>query len=150
MSNGISIFHPRTETFLIFIFPDFLPWLTVAGLHFIVKKISSLQNSPREMRVFKETWQFKITPLADVMEMWSPFWGVFCFSICFSHLCKHFVVCLSLMVATSLLGLQRKPIFGSFPFLVFLGPLIMLTNSALQLVSCPGCSESPKRWLSMV
>ena len=38
MSNGISIFHPRTETFLIFIFPDFLPWLTVAGLHFIVKK----------------------------------------------------------------------------------------------------------------
>lgn len=65
----------------------------MAGLHFIVKKISSLQNSPREMLVFKETWQFKITPLADVMEMWSPFWGVFCFSICFSHLCKRFVVC---------------------------------------------------------
>jgi len=109
----------------------------VAGLHFIVKKISLLQNYPWEMRVFKETWQFEITPLADVMEIY---------------------VCTSLQTFRcmfipdgfhKLIGLQREPIFepifGSFPFLVFLGPLIMLTNSALQLVSCPGLLRVPQK-----
>lgn len=105
----------------------------MAGLHFIVKKISLLQNYPWEMRVFKETWQFEITPLADVMEIY---------------------VCTSLQTFRcmfipdgfhKLIGLQREPIFGSFPFLVFLGPLIMLTNSALQLVSCPGLLRVPQK-----